>query len=714
MDILVHAPFLGDTGYNVHSQNFFGELGKLVNLKVINHTLGDENVLPEHQKQLLHNSIDTSNKTIVLAETNNHTFYQDIKGYKIAYNVWETTEYDETFFNRLLEFDELWVPTNWQRDNVIKQGYPKNKVFVVPEGVDTDVFKPAIKKPKDKFQFIMVGRWEYRKATTEIIQTWLSVFKNNTDVELLLLVDNPFAEDKLTTQERLESLGLTNHNIKVINFLKKEEYVDILQQSDVFLSCSRSEGWYLPLIEAISCGLHCIYSDCSGQLDFARGNKVSTIPIIDKKFQGYIYEPSFLELEDSIYLPYYYWLYKDDIEIYDEEYSGVSKEYLNSLPTWKNAAQIAYNRLMDIEQKPSEIKYHFTNGAFLEVYGESHYKVDFYNKDSLEYTNIIKNTWARSNIKYFVPWTLIITDKITGKELFNHTLDLKNKNVFIVLNSKALGDNIAWFPAIEEFRLKHNCNIVCSTYWNNLFEDLYPEINFVIPGTVVNNLYAMYEIGWDYNGDKLDLYKHPKEVKDQPLQKTAFDILGLKYIETKPKIKSFPNISKKQKVALGIRGSTEAKYWNNPNGWQDVTDFLLKKGYEVIILSNEPDGLAGYTYPEGAIQFKPSGIYEVIEELSECCLFIGVGSGLTWLSWASEIPTICISGFSKAYTEPLSLYRIEAPDNVCSGCFNRYKINPLEGSWCPDHKNTNRQFECSKSITSEVVIEKIKEVLKLN
>lgn len=33
----------------------------------------------------------------------------------------------------------------------------------------------------------------------------------------------------------------------------------------------RSEGWNLPLIEAIICGTPSIYSNCSGQLEFAEG-----------------------------------------------------------------------------------------------------------------------------------------------------------------------------------------------------------------------------------------------------------------------------------------------------------------------------------------------------------------------------------------------------------------------------------------------------------
>lgn len=74
---------------------------------------------------------------IVFMETNHHYFYEKFKGKSIAYNVWETTRYPDEFFNALLNFDQLWVASKWQKEMVIEQGYPANKVKVVPEAVNS-------------------------------------------------------------------------------------------------------------------------------------------------------------------------------------------------------------------------------------------------------------------------------------------------------------------------------------------------------------------------------------------------------------------------------------------------------------------------------------------------------------------------------------------------------------------------------------------------
>jgi hypothetical protein len=40
-----------------------------------------------------------------------------------------------------------------------------------------------------------------------------------------------------------------------------------------------------------------------------------------------------------------------------------------------------------------------------------------------------------------------------------------------------------------------------------------------------------------------------------------------------------------------------------------------------------------------------------------------------------------------------------------------FKFDKGDWFWCPEHKGTERQFECHKSITPEMVIDKIKHLL---
>jgi autotransporter strand-loop-strand O-heptosyltransferase len=93
-----------------------------------------------------------------------------------------------------------------------------------------------------------------------------------------------------------------------------------------------------------------------------------------------------------------------------------------------------------------------------------------------------------------------------------------------------------------------------------------------------------------------------------------------------------------------------------------------------------------------------------------CEFFVGIGSGLSWLAWSLGIRTVLISGFSTPVSEfeGEDVIRIFNPDK-CNGCYNRYKFNPGDWNWCPDHKGTERQFECTTSISGRHVIARIVE-----
>ena len=143
-----HGPYIGNTGYNNHTRDFFRHLSNYCKIKVRNFTVGKtwstmseephnlEPYLNDIDKNILHEQIlwgpngernnfkmyekqgkDFSHDVnLVLCETNHHLFYDEYNGPKIAYNVWESTLQPEGFFEKLKEFDQLWVPSKWQKN----------------------------------------------------------------------------------------------------------------------------------------------------------------------------------------------------------------------------------------------------------------------------------------------------------------------------------------------------------------------------------------------------------------------------------------------------------------------------------------------------------------------------------------------------------------------------------------------------------------------
>jgi len=341
MKILAHTSFIGTSGYANHARSFFCALNKYHTVKVRNFTVGsgwkgmnstphddEPYITPEMKDMLILQTLWNEDKSrsdfpmynykgdfepdahIILMENNHHYYYEDYKGYKIGFCVWESTRFPEHFFNRLHYFDEMWVPTQWQADSLSEQGYPRDKIKIVTEGVDVETFKPIDVIPKkEKFRFLYFGRWDYRKSTAEVIRAFGETFKGNPNVELVASVENPYPYDETrSTADRIKKYDVDYENIKYISFTPREEYVKYLQEGNVFLSCARSEGWNLPLIEAMSCGIPAIYSDWGGQLQFAQNKgipvKISHLRpanIGDSEVGGEYCEPDFGDLQSKMF-----------------------------------------------------------------------------------------------------------------------------------------------------------------------------------------------------------------------------------------------------------------------------------------------------------------------------------------------------------------------------------------------------------------------------
>ena len=397
-------------------------------------------------------------------------------------------------------------------------------------------------------------------------------------------------------------------------------------------------------------------------------------------------------------------------EVLIKEYNNITQ--LN-LPYKKNLNKFVFN---------------FVKGAFLEIIGSDPKKylikfINNVNNESLYETEISNNMWTKPSIEYFINWRIEVYDKENNELVFEHNYNAKDKRVYIHFESSAIGDTLAWFPAIEEFKNTHKCQVICSTFHNEWFEKEYPDLEFVNPGTEVNDLYAMYTVGWFYNEDRtVTNSKIPIDFKQHPLGETSTSVLGLKYREIKPKI-TIPNKSKQiegKYVVIAPHASAHAKYWNYKGGWQAVIDYLNEQGYKVVMITYEKLGDKWHDSKLGGTLknvIDKTGNYPIEDrmlDLKYADAFIGVGSGLSWLSWSIGTPTILISGFSLPYSEFTDCERVFNYDNnVCTGCFNKHWLNPGDWEWCPEHKNTYKQFECTKTIKSSRVIESLNKVLNI-
>ena len=352
------------------------------------------------------------------------------------------------------------------------------------------------------------------------------------------------------------------------------------------------------------------------------------------------------------------------------------------------------------------IKQFFINQPFLEITGDSdcEYDIKFFDDSGVcHYHNKIKsNHWVKLNKEYFIKWnTKILED---GVLIYDETLNYEGKRVFINFDSSSLGDTLSWIPYALEFKKVHQCDVIVSTHLNHLFRDVYPELEFVEPGSVVHNIHGQYSIGWFYNKDK-----EPVLPNTIPLQQTATNILGLPYTEIKPRI-SFTigdRPYKEKFITIATNSTSGCKFWTK-EGWQELINHLHSLGYKVINVSKEDNKF------DNCEKITDTSIDYTMNTIHHSEFFIGLSSGLSWLAWSLGKKVVMISNFTEPDHEFTSeCIRITNP-LVCNGCWNNpnFKFDKSDWLWCPVHKGTKRQFECHTSITSEMVINQIKHLLK--
>ena len=246
-----------------------------------------------------------------------------------------------------------------------------------------------------------------------------------------------------------------------------------------------------------------------------------------------------------------------------------------------------------------------------------------------------------------------------------------------------------------------------------LLRDSYPDITFVTePELAPERFYASYSIVVYYQANQMYDHKDcvPCDFRRVGLHRAAGYILGVDPTEQPPRIllagDSRP-ISEPY-VCIAVQSTLQSKYWNNPTGWTEIVLFLKEAGYRVFCIDLKPTngkGLVWNHMPSGAEdQTGDQPLLERARWLKHAEFFIGLSSGLSWLAWAMRIPVVMISGVTHPLNEFATPYRV-INYHACNSCWND-PLAPFDRRdflSCPRHKDTPRQFECTRLITAEQV-----------
>ena len=161
--------------------------------------------------------------------------------------------------------------SNWSRDGFVRSGAPPDKVVVVPCGVDTGLFKPATPEERaalrarfgweGKFVVLNIGVVTRNKGIVELLTAVAALAGRFPSLWLVLKGADRLYNSKQFLQQWLERLppadaALVRSRLQYVsNALPSAGMAALYQAADVYVSPYQAEGFNMPVLEAMACGL---------------------------------------------------------------------------------------------------------------------------------------------------------------------------------------------------------------------------------------------------------------------------------------------------------------------------------------------------------------------------------------------------------------------------------------------------------------------------
>ena len=199
------------------------------------------------------------------------SFFSD--RYNIGYWVWETTEFPSEFLKSFECYDEIWTASEFCRDALSRKS-PK-AVLKVPHSISLKapctISRPALGLPENSFLFLTMADFlsvPERKNPLGVIDSFLKAFGNDPDdVRLVVKISNSCYRPD-ARQAILDKIQCSQAVILIDGYMDRSSLNSLIAGTDCYVSLHRSEGFGLPIAEAMSLGKPVIATGWSGNMDF--------------------------------------------------------------------------------------------------------------------------------------------------------------------------------------------------------------------------------------------------------------------------------------------------------------------------------------------------------------------------------------------------------------------------------------------------------------
>tara|TARA_B100000131_G_scaffold322226_1_gene375480 strand:- start:673 stop:1731 length:1059 start_codon:yes stop_codon:yes gene_type:complete len=277
----ITAP-VNNLGYGIASFNIIKALSEM-GTPIKYHPIGQPEDLPN--SEFLQDLIDYESKLKSQASVKiwhqNDIHHHVGKSLHVGFPIFELDTFSEKEIYSIEKNDRIFVCSQWAKEIILRTTkLEESNVFVVPLGVDTDLFQPFI-SGRPQTVFFNCGKWEVRKGHDILIECFNEAFDHDDPVELWMMCENPFYSPEM--QQRWTGLCKNSKLASKIRLIPRQMthagVYNLMKQVTCGVFPSRAEGWNLELLEVMACGKPVIATNYSAHTEFCNESNCRLIEI---------------------------------------------------------------------------------------------------------------------------------------------------------------------------------------------------------------------------------------------------------------------------------------------------------------------------------------------------------------------------------------------------------------------------------------------------
>lgn len=215
-------------------------------------------------------------------------------GYWVAMQPWEYGALPQEWVEQARNAHEIWAYSEHVRRTYINSGIHPEKIKVVPLGIDPKLFHPDVppaELPTTKsYKFLFLGGTIFRKGPDVLLRAYRERFTASDDVCLVIKDFGGKGVYAGQTMEKEITEFRRDPNAPEILHLNEEYPPELIPglytACDCLVHPYRGEGFGLPVLEAMACGLPVIVTGGGATDDFATDTHAVRIPARKRTIGG--------------------------------------------------------------------------------------------------------------------------------------------------------------------------------------------------------------------------------------------------------------------------------------------------------------------------------------------------------------------------------------------------------------------------------------------